>query len=87
MKATVAANSARAGVIGLLSCCRCLYPIHHYETETMHDEACPAHAMTLSARGTSSQIVQVGGWYVVSLDIDTPSEIVSASERFARGQK
>lgn len=85
MRARVAqAYATRAGVIGLLQCCRCLYPLVHSETETGHDEACPAHAMTLSARAGAGS---VAGWYQVSLDIDTPPAIVEAADRFARGRQ
>lgn len=86
-KNEIAASQVRAGVIGLLQSCRCLYPIHHYPTETLHDVACPAHAMTLSARAASSELMQVGGWFDVSLDIDTPAPVRSASDRFARSRR
>jgi hypothetical protein len=39
----------RAGAIGLLTCCRCEYPLKQYATSTRHHESCPAHHMTLSA--------------------------------------
>lgn len=80
MKAADEARRIRAGVIGALECCRCLYPRQHYETETMHAEDCPAHAMTLSARAAGS----TSAWFVVSLDIDAPLEVVEATERIAR---
>lgn len=44
------AHRTRAGLIGLLECCRCTYPLVRHATATEHDERCPAHAMTLSAR-------------------------------------
>lgn len=44
------AHRARKGIIGMLECCRCLYPLRRYATSTEHDEACPTHRMTLSAR-------------------------------------
>ena len=85
MKPATAAYSARECVIGILQCCRCLYPLRHYTTETLHDDACPAHTMLLSARSAGSELVQVGGWLEVSLDIDTPTELVQAADRLAAG--
>ncbi len=56
------ARRVRAGVIGLLECCRCMYPLEHYETESHHAENCPSHAMTLSARRVESRaaFLQIG---------------------------
>jgi hypothetical protein len=42
----------RAGAIGLLTCCRCTYPLKQHETATFHAADCPAHAVTLSAMAT-----------------------------------
>lgn len=47
-----AAHRARAGAIGLLSCCTCEYPITPAPTSTRHALTCQAHAMTLSALAT-----------------------------------
>lgn len=59
-----AARRARAGVIGLLECCRCTYgtEAHTFTTESGHDEDCPAHAMTMSARAAR----QVSGYMVLA---------------------
>lgn len=86
MNAAMAAQRVRAGVIGLLQCCRCLYPIHRYETSTMHDEACPAHGMVLSARAVSlesSPPAQVAGWMLACIDVDAPDEVWRAAEGLA----
>lgn len=69
------ARRVRAGVIGLLECCRCTYPLEHHETETGHDERCPSHGMTLSARAVSSR----AGYLEVAFDIDTPMELVNGA--------
>ncbi len=43
------AHRIRAGSIGLLACCSCMYPIERYATSSFHDKACPAHVMVRSA--------------------------------------
>ncbi|HEY1813034.1 MAG TPA: hypothetical protein VGG74_11875 [Kofleriaceae bacterium] len=40
----------RAGVIGMLSCCICGYPVTRYETPTLHRDGCPAAAHIESQR-------------------------------------
>lgn len=67
------AQRVRAGVIGLLECCRCTYPVEHHETVSGHDEGCPAHGMTISARAVSK-----AGFFMVALDVETPSDVVDA---------
>lgn len=44
------ARRTRAGMIGIIECCRCSYPLECHPTSTEHHEACQAHWMTLSAR-------------------------------------
>jgi hypothetical protein len=48
-----AARRVRAGMIGVLESCRCTYPMERHPTSTEHDDACPAHWMTLSARAAA----------------------------------
>jgi hypothetical protein len=54
------AHAARAGIIGLLECCRCSFPVERAATDTEHDELCPAHGMTLSARAAGARIYTIG---------------------------
>lgn len=68
------AHRLRAGIIGLLECCRCTYPLVHHETTTGHEKTCPSHGMTLSARSASTS----AGYFVAALDIDSPTEIVDS---------
>jgi hypothetical protein len=56
----------RKGVIGLLECCTCGYPIAEFTSATGHDENCQAHAMTLSARAAGRD----SGFAWVSVDED-----------------
>jgi hypothetical protein len=39
---------ARAAMQGMLAQCRCCYPLTKYETDSEHDERCPAHGTWLS---------------------------------------
>ncbi len=52
-----AAHRLRAGMIGVMACCLCDYPLEVYDTKSGHTEACPAHAVALSlqhAKGDGS---------------------------------
>ena len=40
-----AAYRRRMGMVGVLSCCVCLYPLEMESTQTGHSPFCPAHAM------------------------------------------
>ena len=42
------AKRARAGIIGTLTACTCLYPLVTYETLTGHDTACQEHTIAMS---------------------------------------
>lgn len=67
------ARRVRMGIVGMLECCRCLYPLEHYETESMHAEECPAHQVVMSARAAGAP----SGWLDVAFDIDAPPEVVA----------
>lgn len=49
-----AAFRVRAGAIGMLTCCRCTYPLDQHATATRHALDCPAHAIELSAMNTTA---------------------------------
>lgn len=51
-----AAHRVRAGVIGLLECCRCTYPTEQHDTATRHALECPSHHMTLSAIANGARL-------------------------------
>lgn len=69
------ARRVRAGVIGLLACCRCTYPVDQHETETGHARECPAHGMTMSARATGAQ----DAYLQLGFDLDTPLDVLSST--------
>lgn len=56
MKAALklSAYQARAGMVGALLSCMCLFPIEKAETSTGHTSWCPAHAMTCTPDERSS---------------------------------
>lgn len=53
-----AAFRVRAGTIGLLSCCNCLYPLEPAMTATGHAETCQAHAWGLQ------KLITGEGWHL-----------------------